>query len=59
MKIKLQLEIDTEVLFLLSALKDRYNKVVNDELLWDSWELSANKRMQKQVEKFLKKRGIK
>ncbi len=58
MKIKLSIALPTEALFLKTACEDRYNKVVEDELLWDAWELSAQKRFIKQLDKFLLKWGI-
>ena len=59
MKVKLRLDLPVEATFLLVALKDRYEKVVSNELLWDAWELSANKRMQEGLKKYLEKQGIK
>lgn len=52
--IKLECDLDrgVEAGMLAQACKDRYDKVVNDELLWESWELSTLKRFQEQLNRY-------
>ena len=59
MKIKLKIGNPTELLFLLGAFQDRYNKVANDEKLWDSWELHIQADLFRQIKKIMKKWGVK